>query len=319
MTNRIVSAGVNSYVLYGKESTFNIAGTTNKRFGIDTNFSANLTNTISGRRGMAGSTTSGRDIQKYVYGKAEYSLTIDFDVNDCSFLEFVLGNVDTTGKIYTGYATTGGVSNDVPSSITIANCIDNTTTDRDEIYTGCVVKSATIKCAMDEPVTASLSLMAATMAYDSSLTTNVALTDKAPFSFIGSTYELPNSTTITNLVESFEFTINNNPTYQYGANRTAQYVTFGAREYELKLSTKYIADDILNKALGGTSLSGVNHPTENATLTATFSRPEGDKIKLEFKLVPISAYTLNASLNEPIGEDIDLIAKEVTITYTPSP
>jgi hypothetical protein len=303
MANRPITGGVQSYVLWKAETTFNSAETPDAHFGLDTNFEHNFKNNMKLNRGFKGSATSGRDAQKFTSGKAEMELNLDFDLNDESFLEMVLG--DKTGSVYSG--------DDFPSSMTIAHAMDNVTTDRAEIYTGCVVNNCAIKGAEGEPVTCNLGLLAAKMTYDSSLTANTAIIDDAPYTFSESTFELPNASAINNIVNDFEVTIENNWTMHYGTSRSATAVTPGARAYRIKLSTKYVDDDLLNKAFGGTS-PAEDTPTQNATMEIVLTRPDDDTLTFLFTLAPIESYSLKAALGDPISENVDLVASSLTVT-----
>jgi len=302
MTNIPVSAGSKSYVLWDEETTYNTAVIAASHFGLDTNFDATFKNNMKSNRSFKGSTNGGRDVSKFTAGKAELEFSLDFDVNDDSFLEPVLG--DETAGTYTG--------TDAPASITVIHAIDNVTTDRDEVYSGCVINTCNIKGAEGEPVTCSLSCKAAKMSYDAALTSNTALTNAAPYTFSESTFELPTGSAIGNIINDFDITIENNWTLHYGTSRTATAVTPGERVYRIKLSTKYIDDGVLNKAFGGTS-PAADTPTLNATFKIILTRPDDDTLTLTFTLAPIDSYNLQASLNEPIGESIELIASSVSI------
>ena len=301
--NNPITSGASSYVLWGKESTYKTAVTTDKHFGLDTNFNASLNNNLSGRRGFTGSSGQGRDVQHFTAGKASYDLSIDFDLNDPAFLEILMGSLVTND--FTGTSS--------PPSMSITNCLDNVTTDRNEIYTGVVLDSASIKAGVDEPVTVGLKAYAATMDYDSTLTSNTALTDKAPFNFVESTFELPNGSAINNIVESFELNINNNYTMLYGSSREAVNAVAGQREYILKLSTKYVDDDLLNKALGGSTIA-TDTPTSNATFEIVLTRPDNDTLTILGTVAPINTYNLQAQLNNPVEEDIDIVIQSLKIT-----
>lgn len=295
------SAGSKSFILWGKETTYNTGITPTKHFGLDTNFDANLKNNLKPNRGFRGSTGGGRDVFKFTAGMSELDFTIDFDLNDAEFLEMVLGN-ESSGT-YSG--------TDFPPSMTVVHGIDNVATDRNEKYTGCVIDSCSIKGAEGEPITASLNIKASKLTYSSSLESNTALTDKAPYTFSESTFEVPSGTAITNIINDFEVSINNNWTLHYGTSRTATAVTPGEREYRIKLSTKYVTDDLLNKALGGSS--NANTPTQNATFKIVLTRPDQDKLTFNFTLSPIDSYNLTSALNEPIGENIEIIASKLEI------
>lgn len=302
-TNTPITAGVQSYILYGEETTFNTAVVPDKHFGLSTNIEINLKNNLKSNRGFKGSTTGGRDALSFTAGKAELDGTIEFDLNDDAFLKYVMGNLSV--GVYTG--------TDLPKSITIVKAIDNVATDRDNVISGCVIDTCTIKGAEGEPVTCSLGVKIANSTYDSSLTANAALTATAPYTFSESTFELPNATVITNIVTDFDVSIANNFELHYGNSRKAVAYTSGAREYRVKISTKYIDDDLLNKALGGTTVA-TDTPTQNATLKIVLTRPDNATLTFDFTLAPIDSYSLKAQLNSAIEESIELVCSSLTIT-----
>jgi len=303
MGNTPISAGSKSYVLYKAETTYGTGVTADTHFGINTNLDINLKNNIKQNRGFKGSATGGRDALKFTAGKTDLDFTIDFDMNTDAWMKYVLGSA--AGTVYTGA--------DLPESLTVVHAMDNTTTDRDMVFTGCVVDTCTIKGAEGEPVTCSLNFKAADLNYDATLHTNTALVDTAPYTFSESTFELPNATAITNIVNDFEITISNNWTLHYGTSRKAIYATPGERSYKVKLSTKYVDDGLLNKALGGTGIAS-DTPTQNATFEIVLTRPDNSTFTYLFTLAPIDSYSLAAKLNEAIDESIELVCTSLTAT-----
>ncbi len=304
MANRPQSAGASSYILYGEETTFGTPVTPTKHFGIDTNFEASFKNNTKAHKGFKGSATSGRDTQAYTFGKAELDLTVDFDLTDDGIFKSILGTYTSATKTYSGA--------DTLPSITITHSIDNETTDRCETYAGCVVDSATIKGAEGEPITCSLSLKSANYKTSTTLTTNTALSGIAPYTFCEAIFELPSGTAITNIINDFDLTISNNVTLHYGTSRKAVAPTFGARDYSLKLSTKYVDDAILQKALGGDEIQ-TDGPTQNATLKIVLTNKDNSTLTFSFGISPIDTFNLKAALGEAIGEDIELQCSSLTI------
>ena len=302
-SNVPVSAGSRSYVLYKAETAYGTAATPDTHFGLDTEFNNNIKNNMKPNRGMKGSTSGGRDVSKYTAGKVDLGFSVTFDMNTDAWMKYVLGTA--TGTVYTGA--------DLPESLTIAHSIDNVATDRDEIYSGCVVETCNIKGAEGEPVTCTLDFKAADLNYDSTLTANTALADFAPYTFSESTFELPNATVIPNIVNDFDITIQNNWTMHYGPSRKAVYATPGERSYSVKLSTKYVDDGLLNKALGGTGIAA-DTPTQNATFEMVLTRPDNATFTFLFGISPIDSYSLSAKLNESIGENIELMCSSLTAT-----
>jgi len=305
MANRPISAGAESFTLWKAETAFGTAVTADTHFGLDTAINPSLNNNLTGRRGFKGSATGGRDILAYTAGKSEGSFSVDFDMCDHTFFTHALGTL--AAETYSGI--------DLPLSFTTTTNFDNVTTDRCTVYAGCVIDQATIKGAEGEPVTCSLNCKYAKSDFTGTLLSNTALTGDAPYTFTEATFELPNATTITNIVNGFELTISNNFTFHYGANRVAQYYTAGERAYSLKLDTKYVADLLLTAALGGTGIAA-DTPTVSATMEIVLTRPDNDTITFLFGLSPIQTYNLAAQLNNPISESVEIIPATLTVTYS---
>jgi hypothetical protein len=192
--------------------------------------------------------------------------------------------------------------------------MDNITTDRNTVLAGCLIEQTTIKGAEGEPVTCSVNGKFSKIDYTSVLISNTALTGDEPYTFTGATFQLPDATPITNVINSFDVSISNNFTYHYGTSRTPQYYTAGERAYTLKLSTKYVEDMLINAALGGTGISTTT-PTVSASMEIVLTRPDGDTMTLLFGLSPIQTYNLTNQINNPVGEDIDIIPASLTISY----
>jgi len=300
MVNTTAAAGINSYILWKKETAYGTPVTPDAHFGIDTDFNYTLSNQLKPRRGFKGSTGSGRDVAQYVSGILKADLTISGDFNSAAILEPVMGTYLST--VYSG--------SDSPPSVTIAACIDNTTTDRDMIFSGVVFQSLELKASMGDPLTFSLTGEGILSSTDSSLTANAVPINAQPWTFTGTTFELPNATTISNLVEDFTLNIKNNWQLLYGSSRVPVAAVAGIREYSITLNTKYIDDDIFDKAYG----TPASEPTLNATMTLNFTRPTGTDLAIVCAITPIDTYKLSMKHGSAIGEDITLIPASMTIT-----
>lgn len=301
--NRPITTGVQSFVLWGKETTYKAVTTPTKHFGLETNFEPSLNNNMKSNRGFKGSASGGRKALKFTSGKAESTYNIEFEINDDEFLELVMG--DKTGSVYT--------ESDFPPSFTLVNAMSNLAINRNEVYTGCVVNSATIRGAEGEPVTCNMSIANAGKSFSSTLATNTALTDKAPYTFSESIFELPAATSINNIINDFEITIENNWTLHYGNSREATAATPGAHSLRCRLSTKYVDDGLLNKALGGSSIAS-DTPTQNASFKIVLTRPDDDTLTFDFALSPIDTYNLRGALNEAVEESVEIVSSSLTIT-----
>ena len=300
MANTTKAAGINSYILWKKESTYATPVTPDAHFGIDTDFNYTLNNQLKPRRGFKGSTGSGRDVAQYTSGILKADITINGDFNSAALLEPVLGTYLAT--VYSG--------SDNPPSVTIAACIDNTTTDRDMIFSGVVFQSLELKATMGDPLTFNLTGEGILSSTDATLTANAAPINAQPWTFTGSTFELPNATPITNLVEDFTLNIKNNWTLLYGSSRVPVAAVAGIREYSITLNTKYIDDAIFTKAYG----TPATEPTLNATMELHFTRPTGTHLTILCAITPIDTYKLTMKHGNAIAEDITLIPASMTIT-----
>jgi len=307
MANQPKVGGVFTYTLFKKESEYKTEATPDAFFGLETNFTANVTNELNPRRGSGGTSTSGRKIAAFAPGTRSTSITQDFDVTDFKFMELVLGKVDSvttpTGKEYT--------TTDDTVSATIAHCIDDVTDDQDNVFTGCVVQSCSIRAALNDVLTASLSIDAAHPRYDDTLTAKVERSTAAPYKFVGSSVELPTGAVMDGIFDSVEFTVNNNYELYYGSAIESQAATKKELGVEVRVALKHITDNALNKALGGDG-SSVESPTENVDVV--FKLVRGTKnVTITATLAPIGTYALTSALNQPVSEDVTLTCQDIKI------
>lgn len=303
-----ITAGVHSYLIYGVESTFKTAGTLNKNFGIVNNFSADVKNSLNERRGFSNTSASGRRIRAFAPGERSYDLSIDFDVTDFEFMEQVLGAVTgTTTKTY--------VDDDTTDSISIGNELDNVNVDRENWFTGCCYDTVSFKAALNEPVSCSAKLTAAHGSFDATLTSKIAAQSVGPYTFVGAIFELPNSTAIVNIVDSFDISINNNMNYFRGSSKEITAATKGALDITMKFTTNYVDDSFYTKTLGSDGVSAVTQPTENATVEITLARGTSNVVILG-TLAPIESYNLSQQLNSPVKEDISLKLQWISFAET---
>jgi len=304
----VKSAGIHSYVQYAGETDYGTAVTTNKLLGINTSFSPNLNNSVNQRYGFTTSATNGRTPISLVPGRANLKFNIDFDVVDFAWAEYVLGTATGAGTITYSF----GIDT---KSITVTDNIDDTT-DRVDTYDGCVIQSATIKGAIDSPITASISCDCSDVTKGSTLVAKATLSDTQPYNFVGSTFEFPDSTAINNIVEGFDITVNNNYTLLFGSSRTSTAAVPGTADFNFKLTTKRVDDDLWDHVKGtATSISATTPETE-ATLYINLARG-GDSVVLGLSgTVMPSEYMGIRKTGTPIGEDFTFLATNFTIVET---
>jgi len=310
MANSEAVSGVDSFVLYGAETTYNSAVTADTQIGLVTNFSPSTNNNNTYRRGFTGGGQSGRDVIKVLPGKVEHGLSFDFDVINWLFMEHVLGTA-AGGDPYT-YS-----GSDATKSITMVRAIDNpgsTATDRDEIWSGCVFDSITIKAAVGEPVTVSATMKGAYHTFDTTIHSKVTLGTPSVYNFSGGDIELPNATSMSNIIDSVEITITNNYEMLYGlGDRRPQNARPKTREYKIKFSLKYLDNTYLQAVLGSADAIATTVPTEYATIELNFV--DGDRsAKFLFTKFTFDEMSGKESINEMLGEDFSGTANTLVVT-----
>lgn len=303
--------GINSYVIYAKESTYLTDPASGyASFGLVQSFKPSITNNQQKLRGFAGSTGSGRDVQKFVAGKLEASASVDFDVLEWSFMEGVLGSVSGTSTLTFTAA-------DVPPSYTLHGAIVNpgaSSTAMDMSLLGSVIDSATIKCAVGEPVSVSLNFVCGKPIIDTTVPSNVALSSNEVFNFAEAQIQLPDTTVISNIADSVEITIKNNWEILYGLNsRLGVAAKPKEREYTVKFTLKNLNNDWITSLLGAATPTAAGGPTNNATFSVQFAK--GAKIcKFAFANFQLDDDAMNHQINQVITEDITGTAKTLIVT-----
>ena len=311
MANSELISGVGSFLLYGAETTFGTAaGTIDQQFGLVSSFTPNLNNNIIKARGFVGSTSGGRDVAQFVGGKFEQGFSVELTPLNWDWLQYVLGSRSGAGTVASPYVHTGANS---LTSLTVSHNLDNVTTDREELYLGSMINSVTIKAAVGEPVTATIEFVGADLDKDSTIQSNVAITDVIPYTFAGGSIEIPNASAIPNVIDSVEITITNNVNIVYGiGSRVGQSKVEGARDYSVKFTVNYIDDTLIDLFLG--SGTGPTNPTESATFAVRFDNSDGVRyVDFIFAESVMESMSETANINEILKEDHTATAKTLTV------
>jgi len=315
MANNELIAGVNSYLNYGVESTYGTAATLNKNFGgLITSFSPSMKNNLSKLRGFQDGSNNGRDVSHVLAQKFEASLSLEMTPLNWYWLEYVLGGVSGAGSVASPFLYVGA---NTPSSLSIGHALNNVTTDREETYLGCVINSVTIKAAVGEPVTISMEILTGDIDKDAALTAAVALPTLNPFTFAGATIEIPNASTISNIIDSVEITITNNVEIKYGLGaRIGKRPNFKERDYAVKFTVKYLDETLIEKFLGASGGPATGTPAADATLAVRFDNSATHFVDFVFSSGYIEDFSEGNGLNEMITEDITYVAKSLSVTET---
>lgn len=303
--------GVDSFVLIGQETAYNVEQTTvATHLGLIQSFKPKIANNNNYSRGFVGTTTGGRNVAKVIPGTVDYNNDLDMQVINWDFLEYLLGSVAGSGTLTYSEA-------DSPPSMTLHRCIDNpgaASTDEDAIWTGTVIDSATIRLAVGEPVAVTLALKSANKEIDTTILSQVALPSVDVFEFSGGSIELPNATPLPNIIDSMEITISNNFDMRKGlGDRRTQNAKARGRDYKIKFSVKYLSSDLTNAVVGAADPNATTVPTEYATIELNFVKGS-DSAAFLFSNFTFDDHSGNEDVAEIIGEDLSGTAVSLVVT-----
>jgi len=312
----IAVAGVDSYTLYGAETTYaTAAGSINKHFGIVTRVSPTKRNNLLQVRGFKGTTTGGRQMVKSRGGKFEPGVSVEFEPQTWEWLEYVMGTKTGSGTSGDPYIYTKSSS---PGSLSIATSIELGSTDQDVIYLGCLVNSCTLRAAMGEKVTCTLELVAADLDKDNTVQTPVALSSLDVFVFSGVTLQWPSGEDVNHVIDSIEITITNNAEVRYGlGSRTGKKGVHKQLEYQIRFTVDLEDDTFLDDFLGSAS-GPATDPTRVATAVITFTNSATHSCTFTFTGVTVDEDGGDQTYAEVIPEDITAIAESLSVSEVQS-
>lgn len=304
------NSGVNSWVLFGWETTFGTAATTiDKCFGQGVRLGTlNQKNNIEPIYELGN-----RNAQVLLPLKYEGSASIEFLMASPWFLRAIMGTVSSTTA--SPYTHTFSESNTIPS-LTIKNVVNSATPSVRNLL-GYKAAEANISCSIGEA--AKVRLTGAFV--NESLTTTTASSvaeSFAPMHFAYGSLEIPASSTIA-LIQNCEINILNNPELAYGlGSRHAQQAIEKNRKYTIKTSMIFQQSaDILTKVYGGAT-GPVISPAETATLNLTFDNgltgTNQRQIKYAFTGVQFDEDSIPQDPTAAIIEDAVAYARSLTPT-----
>ena len=379
MTNvfTLPRSGVDTFLLYGNETTYGTAGTTDQVFGLVQSVTPTSKRNLIQVRGFVGTTESGRQAKKVLGAKFETSISIEFQPQHFDWLKYVLGTRTGAGTAASKYVyastvsgttdstsaskladstasfdtdtlvgqrvinTTDGTATTITAvdsgtalsvagdifttgeaytiladsltSMTIATNHELGTTDRLWKYLGMKVNSCTIKSALAEPVSVTLELIGADVDQATALANPVALDTAEPYHFVGSGIEWPNSSSISNIIDSFEITITNNVEILYGlGSYVGKNAKAKAREYSLKMSLKTYDNTFSDDFLG--NATDVSTPTEVATVEFNMAGGTNHIAAFLFTGVTLDEWASPETLAEVVPEEMSGVARQLSVT-----
>jgi len=316
MVNTELIAGVDSFVLFGVESTFGTkASTIATSLGLIQNFSSTQTRGAREHRGFVGSSGSdGQLPNKTTSGVAETGFTVDFTPLEWTWVEQVMGAVNAAdGTAGTPFIYSFSAN---PLGVTFSYNKDNVTTDSNGFYQGTRFASLSVKAAVGEPVTCTLEGMPLTFTKSTTIESNVATPTGEIFNFSGATLELPDGSAISNIIDSIEITITRDVKRIPGLSAfEPQNSKYGQTELRVNFTLKYLDDTFLDDLRGSSTTIG--DMTQNATLTVRFDSSDSNKFS-EWKFTNVSFPDISEAneLNDFINEGITGWAESLTVEET---
>lgn len=315
MVNSERISGTDTFILYAPETTYGTAGTTATIFGgliTSANFEGDRN--INERTGFAGTNAyDGRATAQMLPGVVSTKGSVEFDAQRFDWIQYLLlGGRTGNGTVAVPYVySTGSTS----QSVTLFEEIDNVTTDSHRVYPGMIINTANIRCSVGQPVTVSLDLIGGKLSKTTTIGSRQAqLTDEV-YNFSGGTIEMPTSTPIGNVIDSVDISWNNNATILHGFNQEAQNARPGKISCSVKFTTKYLDDDQMDKLMGSSTAVTSQTPT---TITLKFTRASGQYAYFAFTGVVISRISDGHQLNEFMIEDVENLARYLTVTEAQS-
>lgn len=308
-------AGVDSYCLKGKESTYGTkANSIATHFGIVQRVSPTSRNNLIQVRGFKGSTTGGRQMIKTRGGNFECGISVEFQPQTWAWLEDVMGTVSGSGTVGSPYVYIK--ANTLPSYSIAAN-VELGSTDQDLIFLGSSVSTCSIKATYGEAASVTIEYLSASVEKENTLQSEVALSSLDIFIFSGVTFEYPDGTTVDHPTESIEITINNNTEIRKGlGSRLGKKAIAKQLEYTIKVTLDKEDDTFVDDFLGGSGddLTPALNPTRVATIGIKFSNSATHSADFVFTGVTIDEPGGEQTYSEVIQEDISFISESLTVT-----
>lgn len=311
MANTEKTAGADSYLLYGVESTFGTAATTiDQHLGlVQTANVGKINRNIQSNRGLKGTTTGGQEVAKYTLGQADTGFSSEYNIFDWDIMQYVLGSRTGSGTSGSPYVYTR--SNQV-SSLTFAGNIDNDTTDRDVQSLGTKINSFTIRADIGSPVVISADWLSGKLGKDTTLTSGVALPSNEIMNFTGVDLEIPNASSISNIIDNVEIVITRNTELVPGlGSDTAKNSLFKSFDLKINFTVKYLDETLIELVMGGSS--GLTTISET-TLTVVFDNGTNRTADFAFTGVVFGEYDNPQSVNEILTEGLVATARGLIIT-----
>lgn len=308
-TNSEVVGGIDTYVLYGVQTSYTTGVTPGTIFGgLVTSSNFETDRQYNERTGFVGTQAyDGRATAQQLAGTVTTNGTVEFDVQRWDWLEYVLlANRTGSGTTGTPYEYTIGKTT---KALTVSEEIDNVETDSHRVYEGMVINSVNIRCSVGEPVTATVNLMGGRVNKGTTIQAKQSqLTDEV-YNFSGGSITF-GAGVLNNIVDSIDITITNNYTLLYGFNEEARNARAGKLNLTFRLTTKYLDDTQMAQLLGSSTALDDQTPID---VKLKFEKGTNKYIEFDFKDVVLNRSGTRHQLNEFVVEETDMLPKRLIV------
>jgi hypothetical protein len=318
--NKLIRAGIDSYLLYGEETTFGTKSpAVNKIPGIVTSFTPQGTRNLQAIRGAiavlpeANDEVTARDAISQKRGLFEASCSVEFRPQNWRFMKYVLGSESGAGTGQDPYQYPQEDAETLADkkkylrlpSITISsNMLFDGTADAQDValnLLGTKIDSCTIRAAVGEPVNVSWNTISTDMSTGST-ETGVALDSEDVYHFTGSSVIIDGDT-VENIIDNFTLTINNGVTRKHGlGDDRAKALPTGERQFQLQV--QMTAENItMLKAMRGGTTHG--KPTLFDDGKLQFVGDNGRQFDIHLKNVRVNSTEFSGSYPNPTDENVN--------------
>lgn len=300
--------GVDSYALYGAESTYGTAVTTDTWFGLTQSVQPRFNRNLKRIDAQAGANGGGQESAAYLSGILGGDLSVTFKPVTFDHLQYIMGARSGAGSGASPYSYT---RTNKPSSLTISANYNNDTNDEELIFEGCTATRYQLRMGENEEPSCTMDFSFEDCNPDTTLATNQNLPSGDPYNFDGVTIEAPNGSAINNIGESVTISIERELRLRYGFSLTPQSYGYGRITYRINLRLKYIDKEWLEKFLGANT--GFTTLDSYATLAVRATNGANKYVDFVFSNVYIPDYARGDDYGTDITEDVTLEAKSLVV------
>lgn len=308
--------GIDTYILYGEESTYGTPVTPNLKFGgLIQSADFDIDRQYREHAGMVGTgTAEGRATSQFTTGTLQVRSTAEFLPQRWDWLQYLLlGTRTGAGTSGNPYIYTLGSS---IRSLTLTEQITNVDTDSLRTYPGTVIDSATIRLTSGEPVSVNVDMIGGKLTKSTILNAIIANLSDEIYNFSGATIEMPDGSSIGNIIEDGQISISNGMKLKYGMNIEAQSARPGRLQLGINFRLNYLDDDQMDQLMGSTTAISSQTPV---TLSLKFSRNNGSQyVDFVFTNVVITKIRDTHALNEYVIEENNLLGSQLHVVEVQS-